>query len=96
MTQTMDPVNTETELKEARPQYGQIEGLPANTRKTLIEESGLGEEVVDLLWGLLTVWLRDILSVVRHSGSIVSATRLKAFGEGEFHPGINAEGGVLL
>lgn len=65
------------------------EDLPA-------KDLGLGEEVVDLLWGLLTVWLRDILSVVRHPGSIVSATRLKALREGEFHPGINAEGGVLL
>lgn len=65
------------------------EDLPA-------KDLGLGEEVVDLLWGLLTVWLCDILSVVRHSGSIVSATRLKALGEGEFQPGINAEGGVLL
>ena len=65
------------------------EDLPA-------KDLGLGEEVVDLLWGLLTVWLRDILSVVRHSGSIVSATRLKVLGEGEFQPGINAEGGVPL
>ena len=92
----MQPIHTEIELKDLVLNTRQIEGLPANPRKTLIEELGLGEEVVDLLWGLLTVWLRDILSVVRHPGSIVSATRLKALGEGEFQPGINAEGGVLL
>ena len=79
-----------------RPQHGQIEGLSANTRKTLIKEFGLGEEIIDLLGCLLVVWLCDILSVVCDTGSIVSATRLKALGEGELQPGINAEGGVLL
>lgn len=34
MTQTMDPVNTETELKKLVLNTGQIEGLPANPRKT--------------------------------------------------------------
>ncbi len=43
MTQTMDPVNTETELKDLVLNTGQTEGLPANPRKTLIKESGLGE-----------------------------------------------------
>lgn len=53
------------------------EDLPA-------KDLGLGEEVIDLLGGLLLVWLCDILSVVRNTCSIVSATWLKALGEGEF------------
>ena len=96
MAQTKGLLNTEIELKKLVLNTGQIEGLPANLRKTLIEESGLGEEVVDLLWGLLTVRLCDILSVVRNTCSIVSATWLEALGEGEFQPGVYAEGGVLL
>ena len=92
----MQPIHTEIELKDLVLNTRQIEGLPANPRKTLIEELGLGEEVVDLFGGLLLVWLCDVLSVVRNTCSIVSATRLKALGEGEFQPGINAEGGVLL
>ena len=92
----MGPLDTEIELKDLVLNTEQIEGLPANTRKTLTEESGLGEEIIDLLGGLLLVWLCDILSVVRNTGSIVSATWLKALREGEFQPGINAEGGVLL
>ena len=84
MTQTKGLLNTEIELKDLVLNTGQIEGLPANTRKTLIEESGLGEEVIDLLGGLLLVWLCDVLSVVRNTCSIVSATWLKALGEGKF------------
>ncbi len=35
----MDPVDTEIELKDLVLNNGQIEGLPANPRKTLIKES---------------------------------------------------------
>lgn len=84
MTQTKGLLNTEIELKDLVLNTGQTEGLPANPRKTLIKESGLGEEIIDLLGGLLLVWLCDILSVVRNTSSIVSATWLKALREGEF------------
>lgn len=43
MTQTKGLLNTEIELKDLVLNTGQTEGLPANTRKTLIEESGLRE-----------------------------------------------------
>ena len=39
MRKTMDPVDTEIELKDLVLNTGQIEGLPANPRKTLIKKS---------------------------------------------------------
>lgn len=80
----MDSIHTENELENIALNTEWLEGLPVSPRKTLIKESGLGEEIIDLLGGLLLVWLCDILSVVCDTCSIVSATWLKALGEGEF------------
>ena len=67
-----------------RPEYRVVRGTPCKPEEDLNKDPDSGEEIIDLLGGLLLVWLCDILSVVRNTCSIVSATWLKALGEGKF------------